>query len=101
MCLRRQSIFSNNNLEIEEAPQLQDESGPRRIDQGPEGRIIGSNVRSALLGMALCGVRLGSSWLGSGLGPSSVPLGSALVRDSGWAGLAIEHLCLGWASNID
>ena len=33
--------------------------------------------------MALCGVRLGSSWLGSRLGPRSVPLGSALVRDSG------------------
>ena len=56
---------------------------------------------SALLGMALCGIRLGSSWLGSELGPSSVPLGSALVRDSGWAGLAIEHLHWGWASNID
>ena len=51
--------------------------------------------------MALCGVRLGSSWLGSGLGPSLVSLGSALVRDSGWAGLAIEHLHWGWAGNID
>ena len=50
---------------------------------------------SALLGMALCGVRLGSSWLGSGLGPSSVPLGSVLVRDSGWAGLA-----LGWLLGV-
>ena len=56
---------------------------------------------SALLGMALRGVRLGSSWLGSGLGPSSVPPGSDLARDSGWAGLAIEHLDWGWASNID
>ena len=54
-----------------------------------------------LLGMALCGVQLGSSWFGSGLGPSLVPLGSALVRDSGWAGLAIEHLHWGWAGNID
>ena len=45
MRLRRQSIFSNNSLGIEEAPQLQDELGPRRIDQGNEGRIIGSNVR--------------------------------------------------------
>ena len=46
MRLRRQSIFfRNSNLGIEEAPQLQDESTPRRIDQGPEGRIIGSNVR--------------------------------------------------------
>ena len=44
--------------------------------------------------MALCGFRLGSSWLGSGLDPSLVPLGSVLVRDSGWAGLAIEH-CIG------
>ena len=56
---------------------------------------------SALLDMALCGVRLGSSWLGSELGPSSVLLGSALVRDSGWAGLAIEHLHWSWAGNID
>ena len=56
---------------------------------------------SALLGMALCGVRLGSSWLGFGLGPSSVPLGSALVRDTGWAGLAIEHLHWGWDGSID
>ena len=54
-----------------------------------------------MLGMALCGIRLGSSWLDSGLGQSSVPLGSALDRDSGWAGLAIEHLHWGWASNID
>ena len=63
-----------------------------------------SSVRmfgSALLGMALCGVRLDTSWLGSGLGLSLVPLGSALVRDSGWAGLAIEHLHWGWAGNID
>ena len=43
----------------------------------------------------------GSAHPGPGLGPSSVPLGSALVQDSGWAGLAIEHLHWGWASNID
>ena len=35
-------IFTNKNLGIEEAPQLQDESGPGRIDQSPEGRIIAS-----------------------------------------------------------
>ena len=106
MRLRRQGIFCNSNLGIEEAPQLQDESGPRRIDQGPEGRIIGSNVRfgSARHGFMWGSTRLilarshpGSSWLG----PSSVPLGSALVRDSGWTRLAIEHLHWGWAGNID
>ena len=30
---------SDNTLGIGEAPQLHDESGPRRIDHGPEGRI--------------------------------------------------------------
>ena len=52
---------------------------------------------SALLGMALCGVRRGSSWLGSGLGPSSR---LTLVRDSGWAGLAIEHLDWGGLATL-
>ena len=101
MRLRRQSIFSNNNLGIEEAPQLQDESGPRRIDQSPEGRIIDSNVR---FGSARHGFMWGSTRLilaRFGAWPMLGSLGSALVRDSGWAGLAIEHLHWGWAGNID
>ena len=63
------------NLGIEETLQLQDESGPRRIDQGTEGRIIGSNVRfgSARHGFMWGSTRFGA-WpkLGSTrLGPSS------------------------------
>ena len=87
--LRRQSISSNNNLGIEEASQLQDESGPRRIDQGPEGRIIGSNVwfGSARHGFMWGSTRLILSRLR--LGSSSVPLG--LSPSSG--------LWLGWAGN--
>ena len=60
MRLRRQSILGTDNLGIEEAPQLRDESGPRRIDQGPEGRIIGSNVR---FGSARNGFMWGSARL--------------------------------------
>ena len=59
MRLRRQSDFSNNNLGIEEAPQLQDELGPGRIDQSPGGRIIAS-VR--MFGSALLLARHGFMW---------------------------------------
>ena len=82
-----------NNLGIEESPQLRDESGPRRI-WVPKDESSVRMFGSALLGMALCGVRLGSSGLGSGLGPSSVPIGSALVRLFG------TLVGLGWQLNI-
>ena len=79
--------FINNNLGIEEAPQLQDESGPRRIDQGPEGRIIGSNVRFG-------SVRHGFMWSLTRL---------ILPRFGAWPKLGSTRLSpglwLGWAGN--
>ena len=89
MRLRRQSIFSNSNLGIEEALQLQDESGPRRIDQGPEGRIIGSNVR-------FVSARHGFMWGSTRL---------ILARFGAWPKLGSTRLSpssglwLGWAGN--
>ena len=91
--LRRQSNFRYNNLEFEEASQLQDESGPGRIDQSPEGRIIAS-VR--MFGSALLLARHGFLW------------GSArliLARFGAWPKLGSTRLSpgsglwLGWAGN--
>ena len=43
MRLWHQNVFSNNNNN----PPLQDESGPRRIDQGLEGRIKARRTNQA------------------------------------------------------
>ena len=87
--LRRQSISSNDNLGIEEAPQLQDESGPHRIDQDPEGRIIGSNVR---FGSARHGFMWGSTRLILARFEAWPKLGSTRLSPS-------SGLWLGWAGN--